>query len=781
MSTPRPLAPPAAGSTQQRAPRTGAAVVETLDWLRTGERAWEPPREFDGYRLVQSLGRGGMGQVFLAHDTVLERPTALKVLDADLPGSTARERFLVEARAIARLQHPNVVAIYRVGEVQGRPYLVSEFVPGRSLDALALPLPAAEVLRIGRGLARGLAAAHRRGVLHRDIKPANAILADTGEVKLLDFGLAKLLGRREPEPGPAAAQQPTFPGQPQMTDPGTLMGTPAYMAPEAWLGEPTSFRSDVYSLGALLYHLSEGRPPHAQEEFAALQDAVLGEEPAPPAGAASEPGLAEVILCCLRKAPGQRYASAEALRDALEALSPEHRLHALPEGNPYRGLHAFEAEHRALFFGRDAEIRGLVERLRTEPFVLVAGTSGVGKSSLCRAGLLPRVRDGVLDEAQGTARAWTVVTLTPGKHPLASLATALAPYLGQDEEQLLPRLREEWGEVARELRRRRRSAGPLLLFMDQLEELVTLSDAAEARVMAEVLESLATPGPGLRLLATCRGDYLARLGSLPGMGEELTRALYLLRPLSREAIREAITGPAHTTRVAFESEALIQALVDSTARAEGALPLLQFALAELWEARDTERRLLTAGALAQLGGVEGALARHADGVLERLLPAQRAAARRALLSLVTLEGTRARRTEAELTGEDVHARSALAALVRGRLLVASEASGGSAFEVAHEALIRSWPTLQRWLEEDAESRVVRERLAQAAAEWERLGRKREALWGARQLQELQPLGDAEELARLPTREQGFIAASHAGLRRRRRLRLWAAGGLALLL
>ena len=114
----------AAGTTVLRTPRVAApvgAMGETLELLRTVPGAWEPPGEFDGYRLVRGLGRGGMGQVYLAYDTVLERPTALKVLDAGLPGSTARERFLVEARAIARLQHPNVVAIYRVGEVQGRP------------------------------------------------------------------------------------------------------------------------------------------------------------------------------------------------------------------------------------------------------------------------------------------------------------------------------------------------------------------------------------------------------------------------------------------------------------------------------------------------------------------------------------------------------------------------------------------------------------------------------------------------------------------------------------
>src|SRR5689334_15126202 len=156
------------------------------------EPEWKPPDEFEEYRLVRLLGRGAMGEVYLARDSLLERSVAVKfVRGAKDP--VARARFFDEARAIARLQHPNVVAIFRIAEVAGHPYLVSEYVRGRPLDQLERPASSRQVLEIALDLARGLAAAHRCGVLHRDVKPANAILSDDGCAKLLDFGLASVV------------------------------------------------------------------------------------------------------------------------------------------------------------------------------------------------------------------------------------------------------------------------------------------------------------------------------------------------------------------------------------------------------------------------------------------------------------------------------------------------------------------------------------------------------------------------------------------------------------
>jgi formylglycine-generating enzyme required for sulfatase activity len=725
-------------------------------------RAWTPPAALDEYTLLRPLGQGGMGSVWLARDGLLDRLVAIKFIDHVEPDPETRQRFAIEARAAARLQHVNAVTVHRFGEVSGRPYLVSEYIRGDSLEQLAKPVPWERCLELGIDLARGLAAAHRAGIVHRDIKPANAILGADGRAKLVDFGLAKLGREGAALAGAALAADPAQP----LTAPGAIAGTPRYLSPEVREGGDATRVSDVYQVGCILYELLTARAPIFDLPDLAAEVPPLADRV--PAAAAR---FAAAVDRCLRRDPAARFASGDELREALEQLGAAAPGGELPEGNPYRGLLAFDAEHRALFFGRGAELRAVIERLRAEPFVLVAGDSGVGKSSLCRAGVLPHVAEGAL----GDDLAWSAIAMVPGRRPLTALAHAAAPRLGLDAGALDEAMRAEPVRLVRELRRACGRGGGVVVFVDQLEELATIAEPAEVQAFGAVLGQLAPGAPGIRLLATVRADYLARIAEVPPIGAELARALYLLRPLTAEGAREAVVGPARAKGVQFESDELVESLVASVA-APGAparrairsieLPLLAFTLAELWDARDAATQSISARSLASIGGVRGALASHADRVYDSLLPPQRAAVRRLLLRLVTPERTRARRTAAELAGLD---QGALDALVRGRLVVAR---GGDepTFELAHERLIDGWPMLAGWLAETGEAAAVRERLAAAVADWQRGAHRKDLLWSERRLADVAIVADDE----LAPDEHRFVTASRRTARRRRHLRRGAA-------
>ncbi|HEU4731666.1 MAG TPA: serine/threonine-protein kinase, partial [Kofleriaceae bacterium] len=556
-------------------------------------RAWTPPPELDEYQLLRPLGRGGMGSVWLARDRLLDRLVAVKFIAHAEPDPATRERFAIEARAAARLAHVNVVTVHRYGEVAGRPYLISEYIRGESLEHLAKPIGWERSLEIGVALARGLAAAHRHGIVHRDIKPANAILTEEGHAKLVDFGLAKLgvpgvagaagaassaTARAEPGmPGADATRAATHPGPgddatapgspgtsrgqaapgsglelaahaaPGLTAPGAITGTPRYLAPEVRRGEPATRASDVYQIGCILYELVVGHAPIFD-----LPGGGDDREPPSLVGRVPAAGerFAQVIDRCLRADPAQRYAAGDELREALERICAAAPGGELPEGNPYRGLLAFDAEHRALFFGRGADIRAVLERLRGEPFVLVTGDSGVGKSSLCRAGVLPHVADGAL----GDGRTWSSVALVPGRRPLTALAHALAPGLGLPAAALVEAMRAEPVQLARELRRACAGDRGVVVLVDQLEELTTIAEPAEVAAFGAVLGQIALGAPGIRLLATVRSDHLARVAEVPALGAEIARALYLLRPLTLEGARDAVLGPARAKGARFESD-----------------------------------------------------------------------------------------------------------------------------------------------------------------------------------------------------------------------------------
>ena len=709
-----------------------------------------PPPEFDDYVILRELGRGQMGRVYLAEDALLARQVAIKFIAGVEPDLAARQRFIMEARAAARIQHPNVVAVYRVGELAERPYIVSELVRGTPLSELPRPMPDASVLELGVALARGLAAAHRRGVIHCDIKLGNAMVTEDGIAKLVDFGLARIVheGADEGAPGP-------------------VVGTPDYMAPEVWMGRAPSRASDVYSLGAVLFELLAGQPPFAEVPAHELQAAATRSRPDLEAHCPnSDMRLVRVVERCLDPDPAKRYDSGEELREALEQLHPSRAQRVNQDSNPYRGLRPFEAAHRGLFFGRGIEIGEVLERLRTDSIVIVTGDSGVGKSSLCRAGVVPSILDGAL--ASGTT--WEAVAMIPGSRPLSALATALG------DPTLIERVLGNPEELPRQLQRRA-GAGGIVLFVDQMEELVTVGDPVEVAAFAAGLARISEGVPGIRLIATVRADFLSRIAALPRFGRELSRLLYFVSPLPPDRIRDVVVGPAAATGVEFESPEVIEAIVAATTEARtGALPLLSFALAELWERRDRERNVITQDALDAMGGVAGALSRHADSVLSGMDGARRAAVRGLLLRLVTALGTRIRRTAAEL-GTSEGSRAALDMLVDGRLLVVHQGDDGTTYELAHEILIHGWGALREWLDHDADAREQRDRISAGAAEWSAQGKRPDLTWRGPRLAAALAL----ETAQLTPLEREFLVASSRAQRRRSWIRRSVVAGVVLML
>jgi WD40 repeat protein/serine/threonine protein kinase len=287
--------------------------AELTDFLAPAQMPDELGR-LGPYRVLAVLGRGGMGVVFRAEDPQLERQVALKAMLPSLATSpSAKERFFREAKAAAALKHPHVVTIHQVGEDRGAPFLAMEFLEGESLDDRLKregKLPVPEILRIGREAAKGLGAAHDRGLIHRDIKPANMWLeGDEGHVKILDFGLARAVA-----------------DQTHLTQSGTIIGTPAYMAPEQCGGGQVDHRSDLFSLGCVLYRMCSGELPFKGADTLAILSALALETPKPlPELNPSIPApLSDLVMRLLAKKPEERPRTAQEVAEELETLAEDH-------------------------------------------------------------------------------------------------------------------------------------------------------------------------------------------------------------------------------------------------------------------------------------------------------------------------------------------------------------------------------------------------------------------------------------------------------------------------
>ncbi|MGB3716839.1 MAG: protein kinase, partial [Candidatus Promineifilaceae bacterium] len=327
----------------------------------------------DRYAIESELGRGGMSIVYRARDTLLERPVAVKVVSATGLGTEGRSRLLQEARAAARLNHPNIVAVYDVGTVdlpdQKEPasFIVMELVEGQTLrDRTYRDLD--EIVEIAKAICLALSDAHQQGIIHRDLKPENVSVTSTGTVKLMDFGLARISGKS------------------RLTQQGTFMGTLSYIAPEIILGKEASPRSDLYALGVMLYEMSAGRPPFEGADLTAVISQHLYAPVVPPASYNDQipPALDRLIVQLLSKRPEDRPESANDVHSTLTNLSQ------IPAGSQLRDTGTYISRLvRGRMIGREEEFAQAVapwQQAATAQgqLLLISGEPGIGKTRLVR-------------------------------------------------------------------------------------------------------------------------------------------------------------------------------------------------------------------------------------------------------------------------------------------------------------------------------------------------------------------------------------------------------------
>jgi serine/threonine protein kinase len=722
-------------------------------------------RRLGPFLLVSALGRGGFAPVWLAREiygaTEL-RTAAVKLFSLDPSAedesrgsgptsSAARDRIVEEARALCQVEHPNVVRFYAlpIDEARGVMGLAMEYVAGTPLDKRIEAggrLSIAETLAVGIAIASALSAVHRVGLVHRDVKPGNVIEA-AGIYKLIDFGIAAAdaLGAKRPQNRKprvvtlddlpleivgtkmsaieGAVTQLDTPGSSSGSDPSSLgvrCGTVGYIDPiVVSTGVPATPSSDLYALGAMLFECLTGKVPAAARmpNGLGLKGEVLDGRMAPPPLLEllpdAPPGLAKIVDALLAPERKERPTSAEWVAIRLEQVRHElagvARVLPPEDVGPFRGLGRFEVGDRDVYFGRASEVAAALETLRSRGVAALIGPSGSGKSSLARAGVLPAIAEGGLG---GWPKKWDTAVVEPGSDPRAAIGAVLARFV-PNAKAMAP----EALVVALADRAQRDGVGVALL-VDQLEEVATIASGESQAWAVALLGRLGEQAlPGVRVVVAARRDLLDPLLALGGLGRALTRGLVLIEPISDitwgDVLDQALAAYGYT----LEDEALKGELLADLKLTASAMPLVQFALTELWHKRSRAEKKITREGLRAIGGIAGALERHADATLAEIArehPAAELTARSVLLALTTPQGTRAARKMADLaiaagpTGGDV-----IESFERARLIV----PGPGGVTLAHEALLTQWGKLRGWVAEAREDRLLAEELERDAEKW----------------------------------------------------------------
>lgn len=798
-------------------------------------------KNIKGYELLERIGTGGFGAVYKATQSTIDREVAMKIIlphFANHPDFV--RRFETEAQLIARLEHLHIVPLYDYWRDPDGAYLVMRWLRGGSLrEALEdKPFDIEAAALLLDQIAGALAVAHRNHVVHRDLKPGNILLDEDGNAYLADFGIAKDFNRAG------------------ITEVDAIVGSPDYLAPEQASGEDVSPRTDVYSLGVVLYEMLVGQHPfpnlnRVERLYKHLSD-PLPQITTLPDDACDE--VNAVIQRATAKNPAQRYADAMALaiafREAIKIRTPESleetltqreqeilsrivagmsnkqiadelvitvgtvkwyvnqifrklnvrsRVQAIVRArdlnlivsgnrsepyatqvtalitdsfqpkNPYKGLQAFQAADNQDFFGREKLIQKLVARLaestRDARFLAVVGPSGSGKSSLVKSGLIPALWRGDVPKSEK----WFVVEMLPGSHPLDELEVALTRVSTRESSHL----REHLGRDERGLLRACQLILPddgseIALIIDQFEEVFTLVEDETARIhfLSILQTAIRDPRSRLRVIITLRADFYDRPLHYPEFGDLIQNRMETVLPLSADDLERAIVRPAERVGVTFES-GLVSTIVGDVHYQPAALPLLQYAMTELFEQR--QGRVLTRQAYRDIGGTVGALAKRAEQLYAELDSEAQHIAHQMFLRLVTLgEGvrdTRRRvgRNELLALAPDSEVIDEVIDTFAGFRLLSLDndpATRSPTVEVAHEAILHEWERLRLWIDDNREDIHMQQQLSHMTKEWLNANRDASFLASGLRLEQFEKWANETHHVLTPD-ERAYLEASLA--------------------